>query len=374
MTEERISGSTLDKYYRVAAPKEERGTGPKNEIRISQRSDRVGQYIMYAINLFLKDNEDSVIIKAAGNAAVKCVLVAEILRHRIPDLHQINRITQTEIKDLYKPKEEGLDPVTITKILPVLEIKLTKKPTSQELNDASYQKPLPADQVEKVDLENPRPVRKAPQRDGPRGQDRDYDDERPRRGGQGRGGRRGGNRYRRGGPRGGPRDEQRGKDDFYKQDAPKDFEPENFRRGAPQQKRDDRDTERREQGGRRDDDYNRGGYRGGQRDQRRDNYQEDRDRDFRGGNRGGYRGGYNDKRRDDYDNRRFDDREERGFRGGNRGYGGRRDDYEDRRYDDREERGDDRPRGGFRGGRGGRGGFRGGPGMRGGFRNRGGNF
>ena len=363
MTEQRIPASTLDKYYRVAAPKEERGTGPKNEIRISQKSDRVGQYIMYAINLFLKDNEDSVIIKAAGNAAVKCVLVAEILRHRIPDLHQINKITQSEIQDLYKPKEEGLDPVTITKILPVLEIKLTTKPTSQELNDPSYQKPLPADQVEKIDLDNPRPVRKFPQRefnDRPRGQGRDYDDERPRGFGGRRG--RGGRGYRRGGPRGGPRN------DDYRQEAPKDFEPENFRRGAPQQKRDDRD--------RRDDDYNRGPRGGDGRGDTRDN------RDFRGDNRRrddfegerGFRGGNRGygNRRDNYDDRRFGgnkyDREERG---GNRGYGNRRDDYEDRRYDDREDRGEPRTRGGFRGGRGG---FRGGPGMRGTFRNRGGKF
>ena len=331
MTEERIPASTLEKYYRVSAPREEKGAGPKNEIRISQKSDRIGQYIMYAINLFLKDNEDSVIIKATGNAVVKCVLIAEILRHRIPDLHQINKISSTEVKDTWRPKEEGLDTITTTKTLAVLEIKLTLKPTSQELKDPSYQKPLPADQVEKIDLNNPYPARESGySRGGDRGErpfGRGFGGRRGGRGGPGRGFRRG--NARRGG------DFRDRDEEVYRQPPPKDFEPENFRRGAPQQRRggDYRD--------RRDEDYDRRPQRGGYRDDRRDfrddrrDYREDR-RDYRDDRRD-----FRDDRRDYREDRRDDDRE--------RGFGGR---------------------GGFRGGRGG--GFRGG---RGGFRgSRGGRF
>lgn len=222
--------STLDKYRKVAQNKSVSESAPKNEIRITQRSPRVSGYVLYAANLLIKEGQDFVNIKAAGNAIARGVLVAEIIRHRVPGLHQINKISRIDIVDEWEPLEEGLDKVVNTKSLPVFEAKLTKNPTQEELKDPSYQEPLPINEVQEIDLDHreKRPRRKVTDRDegkgrrrrgrGGRGRGRyrgnrggrtggrNYDDERPRGGRSGNGGqRRGAKSFRGGRSRGGRR-------------------------------------------------------------------------------------------------------------------------------------------------------------------------
>jgi hypothetical protein len=50
-----------------------------------------------------------VILKAMGRAINKTVTIAEIIKRRIPNLHQITEISSTDITDVYEPLEEGLD-------------------------------------------------------------------------------------------------------------------------------------------------------------------------------------------------------------------------------------------------------------------------
>ncbi len=51
-----------------------------------------------------------------GRAINKTVTIAEIIKRRIPNLHQITEISSTDITDVYEPLEEGLD----TYVLPSL--------------------------------------------------------------------------------------------------------------------------------------------------------------------------------------------------------------------------------------------------------------
>lgn len=48
-----------------------------------------------------------------GNAMAKMVTIAEIVKHRVPGLHQVNSVEMQTFKDEYKPKEEGLDDLVI---------------------------------------------------------------------------------------------------------------------------------------------------------------------------------------------------------------------------------------------------------------------
>jgi DNA-binding protein Alba len=52
---------------------------------------------------------NEVILKAMGRAINKTVTIAEIIKRRIPNLHQITEISSTDITDVYEPLEEGLD-------------------------------------------------------------------------------------------------------------------------------------------------------------------------------------------------------------------------------------------------------------------------
>jgi DNA-binding protein len=42
-------------------------------------------------------------IRATGNAIVKALILIEIVKRRVGDLHQINKIDSTEIVDEYEP-------------------------------------------------------------------------------------------------------------------------------------------------------------------------------------------------------------------------------------------------------------------------------
>ena len=50
-------------------------------------------------------------IRATGNAIVKALILVELVKRRVGDLHQLNRITSTEIVDEFEPMVEGLEKI-----------------------------------------------------------------------------------------------------------------------------------------------------------------------------------------------------------------------------------------------------------------------
>ncbi|KAF8113707.1 hypothetical protein N665_0046s0056 [Sinapis alba] len=163
----------MDRYERVAKPKDETPIA-ENEIRITSMG-RARNCITYAMALLQEKGSDEVIFKAMGKAINKSVTIAELIKRRIPGIHQHTSIGSIDITDTWEPKEEGLLPIETTRHVSVITITLSKK----ELNTSAvgYQCPIPVELVKpfaEIDYEG---------RDGsPRG--------RGRRGrGRGRGGR-----------------------------------------------------------------------------------------------------------------------------------------------------------------------------------------
>lgn len=144
--------STLDKYEKV--PKTQ-PTPAAHEIRITSERFNMTAAVLKAAKYLLEEKGEFVLIVAVGNAIHKGALLAEILRTRILGLHQILRITQTEIVDEYHPLEEGLDFVVDKKTLTVLEVTLTLNPKAQDTKNIGYQAPLPKEQVDQIDVNNP---------------------------------------------------------------------------------------------------------------------------------------------------------------------------------------------------------------------------
>eukprot|EP00644_Phytophthora_capsici_P010447 jgi/Phyca11/80841/gw1.30.556.1 len=135
----------MDKYRRVEKPRREEQTTQveANEIRITQQG-KVRSYISYANGLFAK-SERRVVLKAMGNAISKAVTVAEILKHRVANLHQVTRISSIETVDVYEPLEEGLDRIETTRHIPGISIQLSLDELDRD--DPGYQSPIPQDQV-----------------------------------------------------------------------------------------------------------------------------------------------------------------------------------------------------------------------------------
>jgi len=323
--------STTRKYAKK--PKEtQKGETPYNEIRITG-TDYVGKYITYAASLLVEGREvdggnkekvDKIVLKATGVATKVACLVAEILKHRIYGLHQLNTIETITVFDEYEPLEEGLDHIKIERKLAVFEIQLSTKDGVLDTKAPGYQPPLPKNEVQEEDLGELLKRR----REG--GGDR-------RGGGRGRGDRRGGRRGGRTGGRGG-RGRRGGRGG----------------RGSDRQEGGERRNydDRREGGERRDYDDRRGGERrdynerrGGERRDYGDRTEGGERRDYGDRREGGERREYNNRRggeRRDYNNRRGGERrdynnrrggERRGRRGGDGDRGAPRTRGGDRRED-----------------------------------------
>ena len=145
-----MSRNTQDKYDLVSKNQEKT---EKNEIRIGANGI-TASYIRYAGNLYHEHKPEegvyTVLIKGSGAAISKACTVAEILRHRIKGLSQIIKITNNEVVDVYEPREEGLNTVTIKRKLTVIEIKLTTEKLDGQ-NVLGYQPPLPESEIREFD-------------------------------------------------------------------------------------------------------------------------------------------------------------------------------------------------------------------------------
>jgi hypothetical protein len=80
-----------------------------------------------------------------GRAISKTVTVAEIIKRRVPGLHQITELSSVEIVDVYRPLEEGLDVVHNARSVSCIKITLSKEPL--DTRHPGYQAPLPEDEV-----------------------------------------------------------------------------------------------------------------------------------------------------------------------------------------------------------------------------------
>lgn len=70
----------------------------------------------------------TVIIKGVSNAIESAVKLAELIKHRVAGLHQINVIANYTIDDEYEPLLEGLDHLKFTRIVTMFQITLSKSP------------------------------------------------------------------------------------------------------------------------------------------------------------------------------------------------------------------------------------------------------
>ena len=114
---------------------------PNNEIKISELTD-VHETIDFIMELFTKKNYDTIIISGLNKAIKKVVLITEIIKSKIPGLHQLN-----EINSIYKQNNNnGINnEINNENAMPRMSIKLTFiEPSQEEKNNMGYQRPLNA--------------------------------------------------------------------------------------------------------------------------------------------------------------------------------------------------------------------------------------
>ncbi|KAK4341583.1 hypothetical protein RND71_040084 [Anisodus tanguticus] len=132
----------MDRYQKVEKPRPEEPI-KENEIRVSAQG-LIRNYISYATTLLQDQQTKEIVLKAMGQAISKTVAIAEIIKKRVPGLHQDTSISSTTITDAYEPLEEGLQPLEMTRQVSLITITLS----TAVLNKSStgYQAPSRFDQ------------------------------------------------------------------------------------------------------------------------------------------------------------------------------------------------------------------------------------
>ena len=113
---------------------------PNNEIKISELTD-VHETIDFIMELFTKKNYETIIISGLNKAIKKVVLITEIIKSKIPGLHQLN-----EINSIFKQGNNDINnEINNENAMPRMSIKLTfVEPSHEEKNNMGYQRPLNA--------------------------------------------------------------------------------------------------------------------------------------------------------------------------------------------------------------------------------------
>ncbi|GLJ27840.1 hypothetical protein SUGI_0546360 [Cryptomeria japonica] len=133
----------MEKYERVEKPRPEVPI-MDNEIRIASLG-WPRKYITNAITLLGDRGVSTVVLKAMGNAISKAVKVAEVIKRRIPNLHQNTTIGSAAVSYTREPVKEGLLPLETMRHVSIITITLST--TQLDTSSTGYQPPLPVDQV-----------------------------------------------------------------------------------------------------------------------------------------------------------------------------------------------------------------------------------
>lgn len=72
---------------------------------------QIKSYLGYAFRVLNKTDHTSLVIKATGNAIVKAVILTELIKRRVGELHQVSKIDSNEVVEVFEPKIEGLDKI-----------------------------------------------------------------------------------------------------------------------------------------------------------------------------------------------------------------------------------------------------------------------
>lgn len=77
-------------------------------IRVNRKGPAT-EFIDEIIARFTEKKEKEVTLSSLGAAISKSITIAEVVKHRIPDIHQVNEIKTIVLEDVYEPLEEFKD-------------------------------------------------------------------------------------------------------------------------------------------------------------------------------------------------------------------------------------------------------------------------
>lgn len=135
----------LQKYKKVRA---ERDNAEDDKIIRVNRKSPATQFIDEVINRFTQHKAKEVVLSSLGAAISKTITVAEVVKHRVPGIHQLNEIKTIILDDAYEPLDEfrkDLKNETVSRKLTCFQIVLSMQASNAKA--PGYQAPLPTNEV-----------------------------------------------------------------------------------------------------------------------------------------------------------------------------------------------------------------------------------
>jgi len=115
----------------------------ENEIRVAAKG-AIKNYLGYAFRILNKTDHRSLTIRATGNAIVKALILIELVKRRVGELHQLNKIYSMEIVSHEDSKIEGMEKIETRRRVTAMDTTLSKDPLDDK--DPGYQEPLPKEE------------------------------------------------------------------------------------------------------------------------------------------------------------------------------------------------------------------------------------
>uniref|UniRef100_A0A3B3WQ38 DNA/RNA-binding protein Alba-like domain-containing protein n=1 Tax=Poecilia mexicana TaxID=48701 RepID=A0A3B3WQ38_9TELE len=111
------------------------------EVRVRDGS-KIRNLLRFALSR-LEVGLGRLLFSASGRAVSKAITCAEVVKRRLKGLHQLTRLAQSTVLEVWEPLEAGagLDSLTVSRKLPAVWILLSREPLDPE--QPGYQAPGP---------------------------------------------------------------------------------------------------------------------------------------------------------------------------------------------------------------------------------------
>ena len=119
----------------------------ENEISVAAKG-QIKNYLGYAFRILNKTQHRQLKIRATGNAIVKALILIELVKRRVPDLHQLNKIYSMEIpsNEENKPSTDK-NPERTEKKRRVTAMDTILSKDQLDKSDPGYQEPLDREEL-----------------------------------------------------------------------------------------------------------------------------------------------------------------------------------------------------------------------------------
>lgn len=129
-------------HYRIIVQKNAIPQRQKSHLEIKENTD-IRKCVAFCIDLMLNKGHPHVKLSAVASSADKAVLVAELLKRKVRNLHQVAVLETLTYKQLYSPivSEPYLEPFERVKSKTLLHLTISRQ-TPTNTKQAGYQRPL----------------------------------------------------------------------------------------------------------------------------------------------------------------------------------------------------------------------------------------